>query len=304
MNSPLISLCMPTNGIIDWVFPVLESIYHQGINTELFEIIIADNGDNISFKNKIKEYLKAHRNIIYIETQALPFMNEIESYKKASGEMIKFINHRTKLKDRTLQKFIDYVNQNINSKPITYYSNGVLDISKDIHEYTTFDEFVKNLSYWSSWSSGMAIWKSDLDKLMKDNINFNELFPHTDILFSERHRHKYVIDNSLIFEEIPQRDKPKGNYDLFFAFGVEYPSIILDLLRSKSISLETYKRIVNENQSFVASLYYKYIYKKDYCSYDIKGLKNMYGVFYDEKSIKRKILIMKIKRIMMKVTKI
>ena len=31
MNKPLVSLCMPTNGIIDWVFPVLESIYNHTI---------------------------------------------------------------------------------------------------------------------------------------------------------------------------------------------------------------------------------------------------------------------------------
>ena len=37
MNKPLISLCMPTNGVIDWVFPVLESIYNQKVNNELFE---------------------------------------------------------------------------------------------------------------------------------------------------------------------------------------------------------------------------------------------------------------------------
>ena len=37
MNKPLVSLCMPTNGVIDWVFPVLESIYNQNINNELCE---------------------------------------------------------------------------------------------------------------------------------------------------------------------------------------------------------------------------------------------------------------------------
>lgn len=110
----------------------------------------------------------------------------------------------------------------------------------------------------------MTIWKDDFDRLPKDVSKFNELFPHTNVLFNERNRGKYVIDNSIIFDEMPQGKKPKGNYDLFFAFGVDYPGIILDLLRNKSISLTTYKKVVRDNLSFVSSLYYQYFVKKEY----------------------------------------
>lgn len=57
-NKKLISLCIPTNGVIEWVFPVLESIYAQGVETALYEIVITDNGDNIEFKKKIIEYYR------------------------------------------------------------------------------------------------------------------------------------------------------------------------------------------------------------------------------------------------------
>lgn len=97
MSKPLVSLCMPTNGVVDWVFPVLDSIYDQRVDNSLFEIVITDNGNNEEFKKAIREYLPTHDNIVYAETQALPFVNEIESYKRASGELIKFVNHRTKL---------------------------------------------------------------------------------------------------------------------------------------------------------------------------------------------------------------
>ena len=35
MSKPLLSLCMPTNGVVEWVFPVLESIYKQGCDNSL-----------------------------------------------------------------------------------------------------------------------------------------------------------------------------------------------------------------------------------------------------------------------------
>lgn len=301
MNKPLISLCMPTNGVIDWAFPVLESIYNQKVNNELFEIVITDNGNNAEFKKAIREYMSSHANIVYAETISLPFVNEIESYKRASGELIKFVNHRTKLFEGTLQRMIDYTEKNRDTKPIIYFSNGVLNLSKDKHEYGTFDEFVRYLSYWSSWSTGMTIWKSDFDKLPKDISSYNELFPHTNVLFDIRDREKYVIDNSVIFDEIPQGKKPKGNYDLFFAFGIDYPGIILDLLRSKSISTSTYRSVVNENLSFVAGMYYKYCVKKEYCSYALNGIENIYGVFYTKTDIKKRMIKLALNKIKRKI---
>ena len=46
MQEPIISLCLPTNGVKEWVFPVLDSIYSQNINNDLFEVIVTNNGTN------------------------------------------------------------------------------------------------------------------------------------------------------------------------------------------------------------------------------------------------------------------
>lgn len=280
MREVLVSLCMPTNGVSEWVFPVLDSIYMQNCDDSLYEVVITDNGSNIEFKNKIKDYLKQYSNLIYVETDALPFLNEIEAYKNANGELIKFVNHRTKLLPGTLKKLIDFSKSNINSKPIIYYSNGILKKAKEIFKYNSFDEFVKNLSYYSSWSTGMAMWKSDLKDILNNSLNYNELFPHTNILFFTQNRKEYIINNTIIFDEIPQGKIPKGNYDIFFAFGIEYPSVICDLFRTNSISIETCRYVINQNLYFVTESYFKYFIKKDYCSYDLTGINKMYGIYY------------------------
>ena len=53
----VVSLCLPTNGIIEWVFPVLDSIYRQNVDDSLFEVIVTDNGDNEQFRLKMIEYV-------------------------------------------------------------------------------------------------------------------------------------------------------------------------------------------------------------------------------------------------------
>lgn len=276
----LLSLCIPTNGVVEWLFPVLNSIYRQGVDEELYEVIITDNGDNIEFKQKIKEFVNKHNNIIYAETKALPFVNEIEAYKRASGEFIKFVNHRTQFVEGVLQLLLDYVKDNRQEKPITFFSNGALRIPKKRNEYDSFDEFVKNLSYFSSWSTGMAIWKTDFDRLSKDISSFNELFPHTDVLFNEQNRSKYIIDNTVIFDELPQGKRPKAHFDLYFATAVEYPSIILNLLRQNAITYDTFFSVKNDTLNFLCWQYYHYNIRKEYNSYDTTKFNDAIKIYY------------------------
>lgn len=49
----LVSFCIPTNGIVEWVFPVINTILSQGVDADLFEIVITDNGKNEEFKTEI-----------------------------------------------------------------------------------------------------------------------------------------------------------------------------------------------------------------------------------------------------------
>ena len=233
-ESPIVSLCIPTNGVTEWVFPVLDSIVGQNVSPELYEIIVTDNGDNQDFKQKMKG---------------------------------------------ALERLIAFVEDYRETKPVVYFSNGVIPMAEEISEYTTFDQFVRHLSYWSSWSSGLAIWKEDFDKIPEDTV-YDKMFPHTTILFRERERGHYIIDNTVMTEELPNGSIPKARYDLFRTFGVDYPAILFDLLRDQSISYETFKYVKDQNLWFLVELYWAYVIRKRPCSYDLSGLSRVFDVFY------------------------
>ncbi len=103
-----ISLCIPTNGVSEWAFPVLDSIYNQGVSEELFEVIVTDNGKNMIFREEMLQYAENKKNMIYRVTDAPLFLNEIEAYKSAGGKFIKFINHRTILLAGALKQLISF----------------------------------------------------------------------------------------------------------------------------------------------------------------------------------------------------
>lgn len=286
ISTPILSICIPTNGIIELIFPVLESIYSQtDVDQNLFEVIVMDNGNNSEFKTKIKDYVIQHSNLIYKETDYKGFLSESESYKVARGTFIKFVNHRTKLLPGTIQYFIDFIKRNDVEKPCVYFSNGAISQIKGIEEYSDFDSYVKNLRVWSSWSTGMGFWKEDFDKISKE-IEFNELYPHTTILFNEKNKSKYIIDNTILLDEIPISHANKGRYNLFYAFGVEYPGILCDLLRSGFISNKTFLSVKKDNQKFLTSLFLDFVILKKPCSYDLSERKEALNIFYDYKKIK------------------
>lgn len=302
MDKPLISLCIPTNGVVEWMFPVLDSIYSQGVDEKLFEVVVTDNGSNDAFFQRMVAYRDAHSNIVYEKTNALPFINEIEAYKRASGLFIKFLNHRTMLTPGALQEFLDFVEQNQQQKPVVYFANGVLNKPRDVIACDGFDSYVRTLSYFSSWSTGMGFWKEDFDSIPGDT-EFNELFPHTTVLFHVRDRQHYMVDNRVLLEELPTGTIPKGRYDLFYAFAVEYPGIICDLLRSGSITAETFLKVKDENLDFLAQLYYDFVLRKRPCSYDLSSYDVSIETYYSRAAMNaavRKLLgkklINKIKR--------
>ena len=286
MGKPLISLCIPTNGVPQWMFPVLDSIFCQGVEETLFEVVVTDNGNNEEFQTRMATYAQEHSNIVYEKTDALPFLKEIEAYKRANGEFIKFLNHRTMLTEGALNTFLEFVQNNLKTKPVVYFTNGVLNKPQEVYTFDTFDQYVANLSYWSSWSTGMGFWKSDFESIPENTV-FNELFPHTTVLFHIRDREQYVVDNRVLLEELPTGTIPKGRYDLFYAFAVEYPGIICDLLRDGSITTETFLKVKAGNLEFLAQLYYDYVLRKWPCSYDLSSYDTSIRVFYSNAEVRK-----------------
>lgn len=269
-----LSLCIPTNGIIEWVKPVLDSIYSEEKPIAEFEVIVTDNGSNLEFYNFMQQYCRKHENLIYKKTKAVQFNNQIEAFKLASGKFIKFINHRSVLLPGALNYLLEFVEKNQNSQPFVYFLEG--DYAGI---YKNFDSFVCGLSYFSSYSGGIAMWKDDFAKL-DINKPFNSLFPHTNMLFSVKNRDEYIIDGRKITKDLPTDETKKGKYNLFFAFAVEYPSIILELYRNGDITFTTLKKIMEDNFDFLCKLYLDYIVLEKPCSYDLRNYKENLQIYY------------------------
>ena len=299
-NNIALSLCIPTNGVVEWVLPVIHSIYAEKNPVGEFEVIVTDNGNNDKFVCLMAEYSKKYNNFYYKKTNRVQYLNQIEAFKLAKGELIKFINHRTMLMPGALNEFITYSVENRKERPVVYFLNGANRLPAVINAFESFDEFVKTLSYFSSWSGGTAMWKKDFEELDL-GMEFNTFFPHTDLIFAERKRGRYIIHNQKLMEEIPTDDATKkGKYDLFHAFAVEYVDIIKRLYDSRDITKDTYEYVKKMNGHFVAKLYFEYVIRKKPCSYELSGYKKAIKAYYSDFEIRSQILKIAMKKVLNK----
>ena len=247
---PILSICLPTNGIIEWVIPTLESIYAQDVDYSLFEVVIADNGENSQLGNAIKKY--NYPNLRYITTNDKGFLNLVTCLQEGRGLFNKMLNHRMMLNPGMLQEMINIVEKYKDNKPVLYFLNGSINKLDEFTYCNNLDEIIYNMHYWVSWSAGIGFWDIDLKKLSQ--IEPNEMFPNASLLFEHRQHSEYIIWNGIYGQM--QDDSGKGGYDLFHTFGVVLLDLCFNLKSRKRISKKTFKRVKSKNKDFLTLLYF------------------------------------------------
>lgn len=247
-NNILLSLCIPTYGVVEWVVPLVESIYSQDCDNNIFEVVITDNGKGSKLGEVLTNY--SFPNLHYYRTTSEGFTNQIDAFQKSNGLFRKMLNHRSRLLDGALKKMLDVITKYQSTKPILYFSNGILEDTRII-ECNSVDIFCSKMSYYISWSMGTGVWRDDLDKLDKSKIS--RMFPHFTLLFYLRNQSRFVICN----EEIEMQDsgKGKGGYDLFNTFAVVFLDEVNRLRVEGRITDITFAIIKKGLLKFLSGLY-------------------------------------------------
>lgn len=272
---PLLSICLPTNGAVQWVIPTLRSVYEQGVDLSLFEVVITDNGEDSQLEEALIEF--NYSNLRYIKTQDEGFLNLVTCLQMGNGLFCKMLNHRMVLLPGKLQKMINLVNKYKEDKPVIYFLNGNGKLPHTT-ECNNIDEFIYAMNVWVSWSAGVGFW--DIDKSKLSSIELNEMFPNASLLFEHRLDSKYIIWNNIYGEM--QDDSGKGGYDLFHTFGVVLNDLLFDLCKKKRITNTTFKYVKRKIFIFLQGLYYSEVLqgKESNHTFIIRNIRKSMSVYY------------------------
>lgn len=275
-QQPLLSICIPTNGAVEYVVPSLESIYNQDVDASSFEVVITDNGADSHLEEFIEKF--KYPNLRYIKTNVEGFMNQICAFKESQGIFIKMINHRALFYSGGLQKMIDFITEYQEEKPMLYFPNGHLGGIKT-KECQNLDEFINIVSFWCSWEQGVGIWQEDKEKL--DSIKYDNMFPAASILFGIRNNSKYIIYDHKITYEVPSQRVRQ--YDFFKTFAVSFLDIICGFQKDGRISSKTFIFLKKDMfRRYLVSYYYQIAVAKTEKTIPQKNIKKSMAAYYSK----------------------
>lgn len=272
-NSVLLSICIPTNGIVEWVLPVIDSIYSQGVDNNEFEVIITDNGEKDDLESQVS--CLSYSNFHYYRTTSKGFENQVDAFEKCSGLFCKMLNHRSKMVPGSIKAILQLIKKVQNQKPILYFAEGVVP-GDELIECANIDEFVRVMNYHVSWSAGTGAWRDDLQNIRNKKID--KMFPHTVYLFGLRKESKYVIWNKE-YEQMSD-DAGKGGYDLFDTFAVHFLELIKELKIEGRICNKTYRLVKWKHFKFLTKLYKDEVIMPTKHNFIIQNIRKSIGVFY------------------------
>lgn len=273
MESPIISICIPTKDRIEILRKTLNSIYSSNtLNFEEFEVVISDNSESDELQEVIVKEYEQISNIHYYKSQQKGFLNSISALEFGKGKLLKLHNDYTMFSNGSLERLISFVKDYMAEQPFIFFSQGILR-NQTIKEYNCFNDFVFDLSYWITWSTAFSIWREDFLKLKNKEID--SIFPHTSLLFFESNKEKFVVNNLDYFKN--QNIPSKGGYNLFYGFSVIFLRMLEKSKLNNDITQDTFSKIKKD-------LYYKFLML---WYYNTKVIRNKYS--YDMTNIKSSI---------------
>ncbi|MBQ6300469.1 MAG: hypothetical protein IJK79_08875 [Bacteroidales bacterium] len=273
MDNVLLSLCIPTNGAARWVLPLLDSIYAQGADERLFEVVITDNAASDVLARAVGEYRKD--NLHYWQTSSSGFTNQLDAFEKCTGIFCKMLNHRSILLPGSVDSLLDIARKYGTERPVIYCSNGELR-GEEFIACESVDAFVRTLGVRTTWSAGTCAWKEDLSDMRNKAVDAT--FPHTLFLFGLRPESRYVIWNGVC--QRMQDETGKGGYDVFHAFAVTFPDILSHLRYHGRISKDTFLQVKKELFAFLRTIYVKHVILPSDCTFIIRDVKKSLSVYY------------------------
>lgn len=282
-KQPILSLCIPTNGAVEWILPVLESIYSQGYNNEKFEVVITDNGKDSQLPEHIAKM--EYPNLRYRQTSDEGFLNLVTCLKDGKGQFCKMINHRSVMIPGSIAEIVDVVEKYKDTQPIIYCADGNAKVNSECFECENLNSFILHLSYWCTWSAGIGFWQKDISNI--DKIELLAIMPNISMICDIRQESNYVIYNKK-YQQMAD-DAGKGGYDVFLTFGVT----VLDYLsaqRAKGrITIKTFISVKKDMYGFLSNLYFNEVVmptKHTFVLHNIAdSLEVYYGRYYYRKMV-------------------
>ena len=181
MNSmKQLSIIVPVYNVEKYVYECVDSIFRQGLDENIFEVIIVNDGTKDNSMAVIRELIASHSNIIVIEQDNLGLsVARNNGIAKATGEYILMIDSDDLLIDSSLQLLL----------------NRALETKVDLVVADFLEMTIQEIETIRGIKQKDIIFEEKTgEKLFLEDLN-----PHQCYVWRTLYRRDFIIDNHLFF---------------------------------------------------------------------------------------------------------
>ena len=246
MADVLLSICIPTYNRAKSLDETIGSIVAQKafLNSNEIEIIIADNcsTDNTQqvsekYTNQFSDKIKYIRN----EKNIGSYLNQKTALDASSGTILKLHNDNLDMIEDSLSDILQLIKNNIKDKPIIFCTNGNAKNKSELIFCKDMNEFVSNVSYFSTWIGGLFIWKSEYKNLDNPFRHGDLMLPQVDILLRLLAKQRKAVVYNKKFSRVLATEKKSG-YNVAEIFGQNYISLHKPYIDTGLLDRNIFKR--------------------------------------------------------------
>jgi len=240
-ENKLLSICIPTFNRAQYLKNTLYSIIGQEKFSESCEVIISDNNSTDNTREIGEYFSEKYDNIRYYcnETNIGVDRNFLKLLNYGQGKYLKLHNDRACFYEDKLNELVEYL-ANVNHSVVFILNEHTGLQEKGVVECKNFNEFVRIVSYWSTWMSGIIFKNREYKNLENKDRAIESFLVQTDIMLRlvSKSSKSLIINKKIIYEQ----DVPsKGGYNFFEVFTRNYLSLYDDYLKNGLLNFNTYK---------------------------------------------------------------
>lgn len=239
-NDFVLTICIPTYNRSNDLKLVIDSIICQEKFLEgVVEICISDNASIDGTEEVVKKYLQLYPRLIKYKKN--PFniadKNFMMALEMGEGRYLKLNNDNLIHGAGSLAYFVNLIEKEDNRSLLLF--NGSKELNLE-----SVNDFINEVSYWTTWIGGVGIWKGDLCLVRSCQTKTKQLWQVEIVLMLAQIKEKTIIGKSSL-TYIKSQFK-KGGYNFNEIFLHEYLSILNQYAISGLIKKKTLKKIKNE----------------------------------------------------------
>lgn len=246
MTKPILSICIPTKNHIAELTETLESIVSSEVfkNTNKIEIVVSDNCSDDNTSQVMEMYCSIHgKKIKYVKNNRDLYgsLNFEKALSSANGVMRKLHNSYFRFSEGAVDLLVELVENFSSKKPVIFFTNGEGGIKGDeLFQCLGIDNFVKEISFWSTWIGGFFVWEDDYINISDFNKEIESGISHTEFLLRViSQKNIIVILNKRLMKS--QRNWPRGGYNIAQVFGENYLRILKRYIEKKQLTINTFE---------------------------------------------------------------